>query len=174
MQACYIPHHFGREDFDRDKFNAWLALSRISPRAAMEEILVNIEATERSESRLLFRNAGVLFFAKNVRHFFNQAYITCLLFKGTARVDILDRKDFSGGIVADIEDSLRGCPDPVYEATSFFTASFYPNPAVRDQVTGEVTKQVTDQVGTKSGPSQDQSQKIIVGSVSVHIAFFIS
>ena len=38
---------------------------------------------------------------------FNQAYITCLLFKGTARVDILDRKDFSGGIVADIEDSLR-------------------------------------------------------------------
>jgi ATP-dependent DNA helicase RecG len=29
------------------------------------------------------------------------------LFKGTARVDILDRKDFSGGIVADIEDSLR-------------------------------------------------------------------
>ncbi len=265
------------EDFDRDKFNAWLALNRISPRAAMEEILVNIEATERSESRMLFRNAGVLFFAKNVRHFFNQAYITCLLFKGTARVDILDRKDFSGGIVADIEDSLRfierntrtayrieklqrenipeypvkalreaitnavmhrdwfvdganvfveihadhievvspgglptgmlpedlghksirrnpliadllhriefiekagtgikrmrdearerGCPDPVYEATSFFTASFYPNPAVRDQVTGEVTKQVTDQVGTKSGPNQDQITGEVTGEV---------
>ncbi len=56
---------------------------------------------------LLFRNAGVLFFAKNVRHFFNQAYITCLLAKGTDKVHILDRKDFDGGIVADLEDALR-------------------------------------------------------------------
>jgi ATP-dependent DNA helicase RecG len=49
----------------------------------------------------------VLFFAKNVRHFFNQAYITCLLAKGTDKVHILDRKDFDGGMVADIEDALR-------------------------------------------------------------------
>ena len=46
-----------------------------------------------------------------------------------------------------------GCPDPVYEATSFFSATFYPNPEVRakaalvsgppiGQVTGEVTGEV--------------------------------
>ncbi len=70
-------------------------------------MLVNIEAAERSGGRLLFRNAGVLFFAKNVRRFFNQAYITCLLAKGTDKVHILDRKDFDGGMVADIEDALR-------------------------------------------------------------------
>ena len=57
--------------------------------------------------KLVFRNAGVLFFARNVRHFFNQAYITCLLAKGTDKVHILDRKDFDGGIVADIEDAMR-------------------------------------------------------------------
>jgi ATP-dependent DNA helicase RecG len=34
----------------------------------------------------------------------------------------------------------RGCPDPVYKATNFFTASFYPNPAVKDQVTPQVGK----------------------------------
>jgi ATP-dependent DNA helicase RecG len=34
-------------DFDQDKFHAWLGLSRISPRAAIEDILVNIEAAER-------------------------------------------------------------------------------------------------------------------------------
>jgi len=49
----------------------------------------------------------VLFFAKNVRHFFNQAYISCLLGKGTGKVDVLDCKDFDGGIVADIEDAMR-------------------------------------------------------------------
>lgn len=49
----------------------------------------------------------MLFFARNVRHFFNQAYITCLLAKGTDKVHILDRKDFDGGIVSDIEEALR-------------------------------------------------------------------
>jgi len=95
------------QDFDRAKYNAWLKLSGISGRPRTEDVLVNIEAAERAGGRLLFRNAGVLFFAKNVRRFFNQAYITCLLAKGTDKVHILDRKDFDGGVVADIEDALR-------------------------------------------------------------------
>ena len=95
------------QDFDRQKYAAWLALSGISGRPRTEDVLVNIEAAERSGGKLLFRNAGVLFFAKESRRFFNQAYITCLLAKGTDKVHILDRKDFAGGIVADIEDALR-------------------------------------------------------------------
>lgn len=95
------------QDFDREKYAAWLRLSGITGRPSTEDVLVNIEAAERSGATLLFRNAGVIFFAKNVRHFFNQAYVTCLLAKGTDKVHILDRKDFAGGIVADIEDSLR-------------------------------------------------------------------
>ncbi len=95
------------QDFDRAKFDAWLERSRISVRKQAEDILVNIDAAERSGGKLLFRNAGVLFFARNVRHFFNQAYITCLLARGTSKADILDRKDFDGGMVADIEDAMR-------------------------------------------------------------------
>lgn len=95
------------QDFDRQKFNAWIKLSGITGRPRTEDVLVNIEAAERSGGKLLFRNAEVLFFAKNVRHFFNQAYITCLLAKGADKVHILDRKDFDGGMVADIEDALR-------------------------------------------------------------------
>ncbi len=95
------------QDFDRDKYDAWLELSGISGRPRTEDVLVNIEAAERSGGRLVFRNAGVLFFARNVRRFFNQAYVTCLLFKDSEKVRVLDRKDFAGGVVADIEDSLR-------------------------------------------------------------------
>ncbi|NCO60346.1 MAG: transcriptional regulator [Deltaproteobacteria bacterium CG23_combo_of_CG06-09_8_20_14_all_51_20] len=95
------------QDFDREKYAAWLQLSGITGRPSTEDVLVNIETAERSGAKLLFRNAGVLFFAKNVRHFFNQAYVTCLLAKGTDKVHILDRKDFPGGVVADIQDSLR-------------------------------------------------------------------
>jgi ATP-dependent DNA helicase RecG len=95
------------DDFDSEKFTDWLRKSKISRGGSVEGILVNIEAAERSGGKLLFRNAGVLFFAREPRRFFNQAYVTCLLFKGTVKVHVLDRKDFSGGVVADIEDSLR-------------------------------------------------------------------
>jgi len=64
------------QDFDRAKYNAWLRLSGISGRPRTEDVLVNIEAAERAGGKLLFRNAGVLFFAKNVRRFFNQGYGT--------------------------------------------------------------------------------------------------
>ncbi len=95
------------QDFDRKRYDAWLQLSGITGRPRTEDVLVNIEAAERASEGLVFRNAGVLFFARNVRHFFNQAYITCLLAKGADKVHILDRKDFTGGIVSDIEESLR-------------------------------------------------------------------
>jgi ATP-dependent DNA helicase RecG len=95
------------EDFDRRKFDAWIKQSRITPRRRIDDVLVNIEVAERAGRRLIFRNAGVLFFAKNINHFFPQAYITCLLAKGTDKVNILDRKDFAGGLVSDIEESLR-------------------------------------------------------------------
>ena len=95
------------EDFDRKKFETWLGYSGITGRLPVEDVLVNIEAAEQVGGELLFRNAGVLFFARNVRHFFPEAYITCLLARGTDKVHILDRKDFDGGVVADIEDALR-------------------------------------------------------------------
>jgi len=94
-------------DFDPQKFDAWLERSSITVGGPVEDILVNIEAAERSAGKLLFRNSGVLFFAREPRRFFNQAYITCILFKGTDRVHVLDRKDFAGGVVSDIEESLR-------------------------------------------------------------------
>jgi len=95
------------EDFDREKFDAWISQSRITSKGRVEDVLVNIEVAERAGRRLIFRNAGVLFFANNVRHFFPQAYVTCLLAKGTDKVNILDRKDFAECLVSDIEESLR-------------------------------------------------------------------
>jgi len=95
------------DDFDPDKFSDWLRKSTISRGGSVEDILVNIEASEHLGGKLLFRNAGALFFAREPRRFFNQAYVTCLLFKGTSKVHVLDRKDFAGGVVSDIEDSLR-------------------------------------------------------------------
>ena len=95
------------KDFDREKYQAWIGMSGIRGRTRAKEVLVNIEAAELVKGKLRFRNAGVLFFAREPRRFFNQAYVTCLLFKGVDKVDVLDRKDFAGGVVSDIQESLR-------------------------------------------------------------------
>jgi ATP-dependent DNA helicase RecG len=131
------------QDFDPEKFSAWLALSRITAQVSREDILVNIEAAERAGGELIFRNAGVLFFAREPRRFFNQAYVTCLLFRGRERVDILDRKDFAGGVVADIEDALRFVERNTRTAYRIQglrreEVTEYPMPALREAVTNAV------------------------------------
>ena len=131
------------DDFDVDKFNYWLQKSTISRTGTVEDILVNIEAAERSGGKLLFRNAGVIFFAREPRRFFNQAYITCLLFKGTSKVHVLDRKDFDGGIVTDIEDSLRFIERNTRTAYKIEKLqreeiTEYPMPALREAITNSV------------------------------------
>ena len=95
------------EDFDREKFDGWMRLSGIPAGSTVEDVLVNIEVAERTDDRLLFRNGGVLFFAKKVRRFFPEAYVTCLLAQGADKFHILDRKDFDAGIVTDIEETMR-------------------------------------------------------------------
>ena len=131
------------EDFDRQKFDTWLNLSSISRGTTVEDILVNIEAAERADSRLLFRNVGVLFFAKNVRRFLTQAYITCMLVKETGKADVVDRRDFESGLVADIEGAL-GFVDrntrTAYEIKGLIRKNIpeYPPDALREAITNAV------------------------------------
>ena len=64
------------DDFDCGKFHKKLELSGITGDPPVEEVLVNIETVESADGTLLFRNAGALFFARNPRFFFSEAYIT--------------------------------------------------------------------------------------------------
>ena len=131
------------EDFDRAKFDTWRRYSKISKGLPVEDVLVDIGAAERNGSGLLFRNAGVLFFARDVRRFFNQAYVTCLLGRGTDKVHVLDRKDFAGGVVADIEDTMRFVERntrTAYRIEGLRRANVpeYPMKALREAVTNAV------------------------------------
>lgn len=124
-------------DFDREKFDTWLSFSCITGQPQVEDVLVNIEAAERVDGTLLFRNAGALFFARNVCRFFLQAYITCLLARGTEKVHILDRKHFDGELIVDIEDALRfverntSLPTEQWASSVRMFQSIWPTPCTR-------------------------------------------
>jgi ATP-dependent DNA helicase RecG len=94
-------------DFSVAAFNRFLDAAKINPSGLKrEDLLVNIGVAERQGKSLVFNNAGVIFFAKRPTLFHIQSKITCLLFMGTQRIEILDRKDLDGGVIANVEDAM--------------------------------------------------------------------
>ena len=132
------------DDFDRERFDAWLQLSDLTGEPAAEEVLVNLGVAERVGDTLRFRNAGVLFFARDPRQFFRDAYLTCILAKGGDRTYMLDRGDYGRGIVGDIQGAMRFVDRNTrtahrIEGLKREEISEYPRKAVREAITNAVT-----------------------------------
>ncbi len=61
---------------------------------------------EELQGNLKFTNAGVLFFARDPQKFFPESYITAIKYKTNERFSIIDKKDFKGSPIDQIENSL--------------------------------------------------------------------
>ena len=95
------------EDFDENKFNDFLKRSRISNIGDKQDILVNLFVAVKIGNKLKLNNAGLLFFGKNISKFIRQNFLTCVLYKGKERVNIIDRKDFNDDLINNYENSLK-------------------------------------------------------------------
>ena len=131
------------DDFDRERFETWIQLSNLTGEPVVEEVLVNLGVAERDGDTLRFRNAGVLFFAREPRRFFPDAYLTCILAKGGDRTYMLDRGDYGRGIVGDIQDAMRFVDRNTrtahrIEGLKRDEISEYPRKAVREAITNAV------------------------------------
>jgi ATP-dependent DNA helicase RecG len=94
-------------DFSAPAFRDFLKEAKItSKNIAREDLLVNLGLAARRGKKLVLNNAAVLFFAKNPRRFHIHSRITCLLFHGTTKSRILDRRDFDGGLVENVEGAM--------------------------------------------------------------------
>lgn len=87
------------KDFDREKFDYYLKLARISPVLSTESILENLRVLTPTG----MTNAGILFFAKNPYKYILSSRIRCVLFWGNSRTEILDKKEVDYGIIGNIE-----------------------------------------------------------------------
>ncbi len=52
-------------------------------------------------------STGVLFFTDNPKRTFINAYITCARYKGTEKVNVIDRKDFEDDLVSQVERAME-------------------------------------------------------------------
>jgi ATP-dependent DNA helicase RecG len=92
------------EYFDFETFKTFLQKANITATISEKKILDNLRLTSSGDK---LTNAAVMMFAKDVQRFIDHATITCVLFKGTDKRYILDKKEIEGNIVNQFEEALK-------------------------------------------------------------------
>lgn len=93
--------------FDEKKLDKFLKLSGISKVLDTPSMLINLGVAEKQEGKIIFNNTGILFFSKNLHDIYFHTAVTCALYKGVEKVDVLDRRDFNEDIVSNIDRAIN-------------------------------------------------------------------
>ena len=97
-----INRDFFLKDFDAEKFYGFLKKANVSKTLPQQDLLYNMGL---ANSKGEFNNAAILLFGKNPSKFIPQGIITCVLYKGTGKALIIDKKDFKSGIISNYNDT---------------------------------------------------------------------
>ncbi|HLC37081.1 MAG TPA: hypothetical protein VJK05_05770 [archaeon] len=89
MYEEIINRDFFLKDFDAEKFYGFLKKANVSKTLPQQDLLYN---TGLANSKREFNNAAILLFGKNPSKFIPQGIITCVLYKGTGKALIIDKK----------------------------------------------------------------------------------
>ena len=97
-----------KKHFDKEKLFSFMEKARISyDKRNIFNWLENLGVAKKSRNKVIFNNAGVLFFAKDLSKIFLQTEVACGYFKGTDKVHILDNKRFNQDIISNIENAMK-------------------------------------------------------------------
>jgi len=94
------------EHYDPKKLDRFLKLAGISRVMDDPSVLVNLGVAEKQEGKVFFNNTGILFFSRNLDDIYRHTVVTCALYKGTDKVDVMDRRDFNEDIVSNIDRAM--------------------------------------------------------------------
>ena len=93
--------------FDPKKLDKFLRLAGISKVLDNSPMLVNLGVTENQKGIAILNNTGILFFAKNLQDVYFHTMVTCALYKGTEKINVLDRRDFNEDLLFNIDGSMN-------------------------------------------------------------------
>ncbi len=102
-----INPKFTLDDFDEVKFLDFLKRANITVNLPTHNLLLNLNLAEQFQGKLLFKNAAVLFFAKDLKRFHPSCFTTSLLYGSRDRTYIIDRKDFEGNLIEQVDDAIK-------------------------------------------------------------------
>ena len=90
-------------DFDSNAFRNFILRSGITSNLKPEVFLQNFKCLTSDKN---MTNLGVLFFVKDLDIIMNYAMVDCILFHGTERIKILNRKQYKNNLLENIENAL--------------------------------------------------------------------
>lgn len=93
--------------FDERKLDKFLRLAGISKILETSSILTNLGVAEKQEGKVIFNNTGILFFSRNLQDIYFHTAVTCALYRGNEKVNVLDRRDFNEDIVSNIDGAMN-------------------------------------------------------------------
>ena len=89
-------------DFNKPVYESFLNKANITNNLPQLDLLRNLSLLDGKN----LKNAGVLVFCHRVTKFFMNARITCILYKGKNKLDILDKKDFDADLYANFDNAF--------------------------------------------------------------------
>jgi len=132
------------KNFSRKRLNKFLELAGLSKALPARKTLINLGITDTQDKNLYFNNAGILFFAKDPQKLIPWSVFTVVLFKDKEGIDIIDRKEITGGlfeIVEQVIDFVRLYAKVAYRITGRPQRENiyeYPFKAIREAVINSV------------------------------------
>lgn len=95
------------DNFNEKAYKEFLKIAGISEVLPRNAILKNLGCIEILDGKAVYTNAGALFFRNNSEDMvYQHATVVCGLYKGTDKAYILDAKEFSNGIVSNIDEAV--------------------------------------------------------------------
>ncbi|MCH9770267.1 MAG: putative DNA binding domain-containing protein [Gammaproteobacteria bacterium] len=138
------------QDFCASQLQEYLKRCEIGASFSVEDILLSLNTATYKKNKLVLNNTGVLFFAENPQLFFPESFITCVKYKTTDRFSIIDKKDFLGSPITQIEQTMSFLMSHIPSEVSIPTDSSnhlgrrkdiydYPLVALREAIVNAVT-----------------------------------
>lgn len=94
-------------DFSSEALDDYLRHCGLDLKVPAHDILISLNVGIKTKEKFQLTNAGVLFFAKNPQIFFPEAYVTAVRYQNNDRYSIIDKKDFAGSPLSQIEECLN-------------------------------------------------------------------
>jgi ATP-dependent DNA helicase RecG len=96
-----------QNDFDDVAYSDYCASLKISRSRNKLELLRNMHAVvKHKKDGVYLSNTGVLLFTKCPRDFIPESYLTAVCYGGTDKFSVLDRKEFTGNLIDQVESGL--------------------------------------------------------------------
>ncbi|MHB1948888.1 MAG: RNA-binding domain-containing protein [Gammaproteobacteria bacterium] len=146
-----LNHHFDYEnDFSTELLSEFLDYCGIRTKLSSSDILINLGIVKKEKDKLVFTQAGILFFAKNPQKFLPESYITAVKYSSPDRFSIIDKHDIKGNLIQQIEHTMNFIVRNISVAADIHLRSErsltrrqniydYPLPALREAIINAVT-----------------------------------